>query len=449
MNKYFSLLLFFILIFVTSCSFDSKTGIWDGQKDEKKRIYALEQEQANTIRRTKIYTSQKVFSTEIPLESKVLLSKPSNNVKWQMPGLNYQNLLGNIYLPSIKNNFLKKKIGKSKSLLINITPPPLFYEGNIYIADDTGTIYKISENGKLIWKKNIYKKIHKKIYKRISLTIYENNIYVSDNVGFIYSVNLKSGELIWIKNHGIPLKSKIKVYKGKIFLINQDNRILALSSKDGSLVWDLRSITSFIKSKSLLSLAISTDGYIVASSSAGELIKLSSINGQVLWALNSLSSISLSEADFFASSDIVLFKNNVLFSTQSSIVSYDLKSGLINWEKEINSLEIPIVDRNNIFFVTSNGFFVILKADTGKLIFSSNILINLKKKNQKTKITGFIIGSGKIYAVTANGYLIVVSASSGVFEHTQKIGDRIFGSPIISNGKLFILTEKSRIFGFN
>ena len=449
MNKYFSLLLFFILIFVISCSFDSKTGIWDGQKDEKKRIYALEQEQANTIRRTKIYTSQKVFSTEIPLESKVLLSKPSNNVKWQMPGLNYQNLLGNIYLPSIKNNFLKKKIGKSKSLLINITPPPLFYEGNIYIADDTGTIYKISENGKLIWKKNIYKKIHKKIYKRISLTIYENNIYVSDNVGFIYSVNLKSGELIWIKNHGIPLKSKIKVYKGKIFLINQDNRILALSSKDGSLVWDLRSITSFIKSKSLLSLAISTDGYIVASSSAGELIKLSSINGQVLWALNSLSSISLSEADFFASSDIVLFKNNVLFSTQSSIVSYDLKSGLINWEKEINSLEIPIVDRNNIFFVTSNGFFVILKADTGKLIFSSNILINLKKKNQKTKITGFIIGSGKIYAVTANGYLIVVSASSGVFEHTQKIGDRIFGSPIISNGKLFILTEKSRIFGFN
>ena len=276
MNKYFSLLLFFILIFVTSCSFDSKTGIWDGQKDEKKRIYALEQEQANTIRRTKIYTSQKVFSTEIPLESKVLLSKPSNNVKWQMPGLNYQNLLGNIYLPSIKNNFLKKKIGKSKSLLINITPPPLFYEGNIYIADDTGTIYKISENGKLIWKKNIYKKIHKKIYKRISLTIYENNIYVSDNVGFIYSVNLKSGELIWIKNHGIPLKSKIKVYKGKIFLINQDNRILALSSKDGSLVWDLRSMTSFIKSKSLLSLAISTDGYIVATSSSGELIKLSS-----------------------------------------------------------------------------------------------------------------------------------------------------------------------------
>ena len=131
------------------------------------------------------------------------------------------------------------------------------------------------------------------------------------------------------------------------------------------------------------------------------------------------------------------------------MISYDLKSGLINWEKEINSLEIPIVDRNNIFFVTENGFFVILKADTGKLIFSSNILINLKKKKQKTKITGFIMGSGKIYAVTANGYLIVVSASSGVFEHSHKIGDRIFGSPIISNGKLFILTENSRIFGFN
>ena len=44
----------------------------------------------------------------------------------------------------------------------------------------------------------------------------------------------------------------------------------------------------------------------------------------------------------------------------------------------------------------------------------------LKKKNRETKITGFIMGSGKIYSVTSNGYLIVSSAISGKVENFKK-----------------------------
>ena len=92
---------------------------------------------------------------------------------------------------------------------------------------------------------------------------------------------------------------------------------------------------------------------------------------------------------------------------------------------------------------------MILDKNTGKIISSNNILKILKKRNQKTKITGFIMGSGKLYSVTLNGNLIVSSATSGKAEYFKKIGDPIISSPIISNGKLYILTENSRIFGFN
>jgi len=73
----------------------------------------------------------------------------------------------------------------------------------------------------------------------------------------------------------------------------------------------------------------------------------------------------------------------------------------------------------------------------------------LKKRKQKTIITGFILGSEKIYATTLNGFLIVSSATSGKAEYFTKIGDSLTSSPIISNGSLYILTAKSRIFGFN
>jgi len=107
------------------------------------------------------------------------------------------------------------------------------------------------------------------------------------------------------------------------------------------------------------------------------------------------------------------------------------------------------VDGKNIFFVTKNGYFVIISLDTGEIISSTNILKILKKRNQSTEITGFIMGSGKIYSVTLNGYLIVSSPTSGKVENFKKIGSPITSSPIINNGKLFIYTEKSRILGFN
>ena len=449
MNKKKKLIFFLVLILLVNCSFDNKTGIWSGDKDEKRRISELEKKQSRTISTDTIYSSESTYSEEKTLVKKISLSIPKKNLSWEMSGLNHQNFLGNIYLSGIDNTFLKKKIGKNKFSSSRITASPLIYKNNIFLSDDNGTIFNIDQSGKINWKKNIYKKIYNKIYKNLTFSIYKKDIYVADNIGFIYAIALDSGKLVWIKNHGIPLKSKIKVFDNKIFLMNQDNRLLAFSTKDGSVIWDIRSISSFIKSKNFLSLALTKQGDVIASNSSGELLKVNSVNGDVDWSLNTLGSMLAHATDFFKSSDIVIINENIIFSTQSSIFSYNLNNGYTNWEIDVSAISIPIIDGKNIFFVTENGYFVIINMDTGKIISSTNILKILKKKNQFTKITGFIMGSGKIYSVTLNGYLIVSSASSGKVENFKKIGSPITSTPIINNGKLFIYTENSRILGFD
>ena len=129
--------------------------------------------------------------------------------------------IGNIYLSGIGNNFLKKKIGKDKFSISQVMASPLVFNDNIIFADDTGTIFSINQRGKINWKNNIYKKLYKKIYKNLSFSIHKDKIYIADNIGFIYAISLESGELIWIKDHRIPLKSKIKVFDNKIYVINQ------------------------------------------------------------------------------------------------------------------------------------------------------------------------------------------------------------------------------------
>ena len=449
MNKKKNLIFFLIFILLVNCSFDNKTGIWSGSKKEKRRISELEKEQKQTKVVDYIYSSKSVYSKEISLTKKISISNPRKNLSWKMSSLNQQNFLGNIYLSGIDNIFLKKTIGKNKFPISKIISSPLVFENNIIFSDNNGTIFNINQNGEINWKKNIYKKIYKKVYKNLVFSIYQNNIYVADNIGFIYSIGLNNGKLVWIKNHGIPIKSNIKIYKNKIFLINQDNRILCFNTKNGSKIWDIRSVPSFIKLQNFLSSAISKQGDVIAINSSGDLFKVNANNGKIDWSLNTLESTLAHATDFFKSSEIVIIDDNIIFSSKSSIFSYNLNTGYTNWKQEVSSIGAPIIDGKNIFILTDNGYFVIIDKDTGIIISSTNILKILKKKKQETKITGFIMGSGKIYSVTSNGYLIVSSPVSGKVEYFKKIGDPVTSAPIINNGKLYILTKNSRIYGFD
>ena len=448
MNKK-KIVFFLIFTFLASCSFDNKTGIWSGEEKEKVRISELEKEQKQILDVTNVYSSENIYFKEESLTKNISISKPKKNLSWVMHGLNHQNFLGNIYLSGIDNIFLKKKIGKNKFSKSEIISSPLVFESSIIFSDDRGTIFNINFSGEIIWKKNIYKKIYKKINKTLVFSIYQNNIYIADNIGFIYSINLKNGNLVWIKNHGIPIKSNIKIYKNKIILINQDNRIFCLNTENGSKIWDIRSPSSFIKLQNFLSTAISKDGDIVTINSSGDLIKVKASDGRVTWALSTLESTLAHATDFFKSSEIVIDDDSILFSSQLSFFSYNLNTGQINWKQEVSSVGAPIVDGKNIFILTKNGYFVIIDKESGKIISSTNILKILKKKKQSTRITGFVMGSGKIYAVTANGYLIVSSPVLGKVEYFKEIGDPVISSPIINNGKLYILTKNSRILGFN
>ncbi len=447
MNKIKNSISFLLLILLVNCSFDDKTGIWTGSEREKVRINQLEKKQNKNI--INIYSSETIYRQEIPLGKTVSISNPEKNLSWKMSNLNHQNFLGNIYLSGIDNIFLKKKIGKNKFSTSKIISSPLVFDNNIIFSDNTGTIFNINRLGKINWKKNIYKKIYKKVYKNLVFSIYQNNIYVADNIGFIYSIDLNNGQLVWIKNHGIPLKSNLKIYENKIFLMNQDNRIFCLSTKNGSKIWDIRSVPSFIKLQSFLSSAISKQGNLIAINSSGDLLKINANNGRLFWSLNTLGSTLAHEADFFKSSEIVIGDNNIIFSAGSSIFSYNLNTGYVNWKQEVSSVGAPIIDGKNIFILTDNGYFVIIDKNTGKIISSTYILKILKKSKQATKIAGFIMGSGKIYSVTLNGYLIVSSPVSGKVEYFKKIGDPVMSAPIINDGNLYILTKNSRILGYN
>ena len=445
-KNFFNYIFFYLIL--TSCSFNNAGSIWTGIDEEKRKALRILREQSDEI--IKVYSSDEVLPSVEKKRIKIVsLGKPFENSSWAMTGLNHQNNSGNLFITGVDNNFLKKKIGKNKFKIARVTSTPLVFKNSIIFSDDTGSIFNISQNGKIKWKKNIYKKFYKKIYKNLSFSINNEIVYVSDNIGFIYALDFKSGNIIWIKNQEIPLKSDIKVYQNKIYVINQDNKIICLDTKDGSKVWDYPSLTSFIKLQNLLSLAISKKGELVTLNSSGDLLKFKSSNGLLYWSFDATRSNYAHDSDFFKSSKIVLTDNSIIFFASTSLYSFDLFNGALNWKHNIYSQNAPIIDDNNIFVVTNDGFFINLDQQTGDINWSVNTLKVLKERKQETTATGAVLASGKFYITTKNGFLIECSASTGEVLRFKKVGDNIVIPPIISNGSLYLLTENSKIYGFN
>ncbi len=126
MIKKRNLIFFLIFSLSISCSLDNKTGIWSGSKKEKRRIADLEYDQKQVLDVTKIYSSENIFSKIILLNQPIKLSEPIKNSSWEMPGLNHQNFLGNIYLPNVDNTFLKKKSEKTSFHYLKLCHHHLF-----------------------------------------------------------------------------------------------------------------------------------------------------------------------------------------------------------------------------------------------------------------------------------------------------------------------------------
>jgi len=115
----------------------------------------------------------------------------------------------------------------------------------------------------------------------------------------------------------------------------------------------------------------------------------------------------------------------------------------------LSSGSTPIIDGKYIFAVSDDGYFLNVEKDTGKIIWSKNILKILKKRKRNTNISGFILGSGKAYITTLNGYLIVCSANTGNIEYFKKISKTITAPPIIAESSLYVISSESKVLGFN
>ena len=431
MNK---IIIFLICIFFTaSCSFNKNSKFWTASQN------IPEENNPNY---------QEIFVEEEALNKELNANVPINlgNIFNKDPKIrDYFNNDGRLNFDGVLKKSSRYKFSKIKNFY-QFEPKISFNNKDLIFFDNKGSILKFDDKSKLVWKKNYYSKSEKKLKPILQFANNGKTLIVADNIAKYFALDINTGELLWSKNNLAPFNSQIKIFKDKFFIIDFSNTLRCFSLRNGEELWNIRTENSLIRSQKKLSMVIVND-LIYFKNSIGDISAVDINEGELLWQLPTQSSLIYEAAFSLETSDLITDGNTLFFSNnKNQFFSIDLGTGSFNWENQVNSSLRPSLVGNYIFTVSLEGYLIVIEKNSGNIIRVTDVFNNFKKKKRdKIKPVGFIIGTNNIYLSTDNGRLMVIDIKSGRTKSILKIDNDKISRPHLIDKDLYVVKENAII----
>ena len=422
---------FLILIFVYSCSLDTKSGFWT--KTEK----------LNNTKTKKVFVEKKVLDQEFNTQIKIKLK--NKNVKNSFLNNNSNNNRSVTFAGNLKNvsKYKFKKINNFDDL----KPELSFTKNNsVIFFDNKGSIIKFDKNSNLEWRVNIYNKKEIKLKPTLNFANNEKILVVVDSLGKYYAINIVNGNLIWSKKNNAPFNSQVKILKDKFFAVDYTDTLICFSVKNGKIIWKSTSETSLIKSKDRLSIVVS-ENFAIYQNSLADLVAVDTNSGDLIWQTPIEKNYLNQNIFTIKNSDIVLENNSIYFSNNdNSFYCIDATNGVINWKQNINSNLRPTIIDGLVITITLEGYLVIIDSRNGNILRITNILDQIKYSKRKNIVpVGFIISNDKIYLSLRDGRMILADIIDGKSIDIIKIAGSKISRPHILDENMYLIKDDAII----
>tara|TARA_B100000780_G_scaffold255664_1_gene204407 strand:+ start:4834 stop:6189 length:1356 start_codon:yes stop_codon:yes gene_type:complete len=447
-------ILIFIILTITSCSFDNKTGIWRDASNiplEKDTTESINDNKSKNRYESIFIENEKYNEEKLPLNNSTLnIDAPITTKDWTQQYGSKTNNISNYSYTGFKTIVSKSRKLNKNSENKNI----VFYKNNLITSDHKGKIFIYSiDLKKKLFKYDFYKKKYRNFKKEIYLAINKNILIAADNLGYIYAIDLNTKSLIWAKNYGIPFRSNIKIADKQILLANQDNVIYSLELTTGEKNWQYSTNLTFLKSDFINNFTIDElNKNLFFLNTSGEFYSINYKNKNINWVLNFRNSSLKGNTDLFLSQPIIQKKDILIISTEKGILSYDTINGIKNWSFSSDASTKPILTTHFLYLISKNNLLICLDNKTGSVLWSKNIYKNVTTKIVKKigKLHDFKIVNNELSVYTRKGYLLTYNYKNGNFIETKRISKNGINSEVVFLNKgMFLIDNKSKLLKFN
>ncbi|MBK5144931.1 outer membrane protein assembly factor BamB [Budviciaceae bacterium BWR-B9] len=191
---------------------------------------------------------------------------------------------------------------------------PAVAHGAAVVGGDNGRVNAVLlDQGQLIWQQSISQPSGATEIDRLAdvdstPVIVDNVVYAQGYNGSFTAMDLRSGQIIWKRDMGSV--NDFFIDSGRVFLVDQDDKVVALTLNGGSIMWTQNDLLH-----RQLTAPVLFNGYVVVGDSEGYLHWMDSATGQFV-AQNKV------DSDGFLSSPIVAGDRLVIQARGGSVYSY-------------------------------------------------------------------------------------------------------------------------------
>ncbi len=375
----------------------------------------------------------------------VSIPVPTSNGAWTQPGGLASNAPGHLALKGVQNTLWRASIGTGSSSDGRLTASPIIESGRIFTLDSEGVVSAYSTaNGKRHWRIELAPKSEDEEEGfGGGLAFDDGKIIAATGFGTVVALDSKSGEVAWTKPIGAPIRSSPTAAAGKVFFVTTDARLYCLSTRDGKEVWTFRGLPGGASLLSNVSPAVSGDVVVVPFTS-GDLVAYKIGAGRRAW-VDSLSRRRVGSS-LAALSDPArpAIHKDVVFAVGHSgrMMAVAKGSGKRLWTTNIRGTQMPWVVGNSVFIVDINGKLMALTRETGKVRWITDL-------PESSRWSGPVLAGGKLWLVSAAGLLVGVDPPSGKIASRRDLDIPVFIAPIVAAGRMYILSDKARLYAIN
>lgn len=387
----------------------------------------------------------------------IILPPAIVNASWSQPGGVPSNSPGHLAMGETLHTIWTASAGEGSTKRTRLTAIPVVYDNKIFTLDAEGSARAISAaSGDTIWKVSLYPSDSKKttlnpFYSSNGaragfgggLAVDGGKLYIATGFGTVVALDPNSGKPIWTKKLDIPIREAPTAVDGRVFVVNAESELFCLNGADGSELWTQKGLPENASALTSASPAVA-GGLVFVPYPSGEIAALDVRTGQPRWTE------SLGKGEVSSSGTIIgeaarpVVDREAVFamSRGGQLIATSREKGDRLWSREIAGSQTPWVAGDVLFVVDMNGKLVALNRKDGKVRW-------LTALPNSGRWSGPVLAGGRLWLASSKGMLVGVDAASGNVASQSDLGSPVLISPVVAEGRMYILTDKAKLIAMN
>lgn len=381
----------------------------------------------------------------------VKLPRPYVNTEWPQAGGYPDRAMHHLSAAEALEPVWRASVGEGSGDDGRILATPIVASGEVFAVDAEGMISAYdAKSGRRLWELSPVPEEDDEGGFGGGVAFADGQLYAATGFGEVLALDPATGEIIWRRPLGIPMRATPTVADDRVFVVTYDNQLWALDQADGSVLWSNAGIAETAGLLGAASPAVEGD-IVIAPYSSGELVALRVENGRTVWSdalgFQQPGTGGLANLNDINGSPVIDRGVAYAVSHGGRLVAIDVRTGGRIWEQDIAGINTPWIAGDFLYVVTMSGDVLCISTPNGRVKWVHSLARFEDEEDREDPIfwSGPVLVSDRLILTGSNGEVVSLSPYDGHPLGRLALGDGMRLPPIVANETLFILTDEANL----